>query len=104
MLVVRPLSGYTDMLLGINMGNQQWNNKNKETPVYAQIDIYIYIHAVTLTCTHIYTFSHTAHIFSSTPFHLIPIIGFTVLMPVFSSQLYQLFWPGVRILPYSFLP
>ena len=29
------------VILGINMGNQQWNNNNKVTPVHVQIDIYI---------------------------------------------------------------
>ena len=27
------------LMLGIYMGNQQWNNSNKVTPVYVQIDL-----------------------------------------------------------------
>ena len=44
-----------------------------------------------------------AYMSSSATFDLIPITVFIVLMPVFSSQLHQLFWPAVRILPHSFV-
>ena len=59
MLVVRPFYSYRDILLGINMGNQQWISNNKVIPVYVQINIYIYIRTHTHTPLHVLIFTHS---------------------------------------------
>ena len=53
-----PVSGaHLCPSLVINMGNQQWNNNNKVTPAYVQIDIYIYIHTLLYLYSYLHIFS-----------------------------------------------